>query len=83
MAAEKEKIKELKAKALELAIGQIDRHFGIGTVMKLGETNRLGPVESISTGSISLDMALGIGGIPRGRVVEIFGTEASGKATLA
>ena len=83
MAAEKEKTKELKAKALELAIGQIDRHFGSGTVMKLGDTNRLGPVESISTGSISLDMALGIGGIPRGRVVEIFGTEASGKSTLA
>ncbi|MCH7745375.1 MAG: recombinase RecA [Chloroflexi bacterium] len=84
MATDKAKDKATdKAKALELAIGQIDRHFGRGTVMKLGETNRTGPVESISTGSISLDMALGIGGIPRGRVVEIFGTEASGKSTLA
>ena len=72
-----------KAKALEVAIGQIDRHFGRGTIMKLGESSRNSPVEAISTGSISLDMALGVGGIPKGRVTEIFGAEASGKSTLA
>ena len=72
-----------KAKALEVAIGQIDRHFGRGAIMKLGDTIRNARVEAISTGSISLDMALGVGGIPRGRVTEIFGAEASGKSTLA
>ena len=72
-----------KAKALELAIGQIDRHFGRGAVMRLGEAIRDSRVGAISTGSISLDMALGIGGIPRGRVTEVFGAEASGKSTLA
>ena len=71
-----------KAKALELAIGQIDRHFGRSTVMRLGEAARSVRVESISTGSISLDMALGVGGIPKGRVIEVFGAEASGKSTL-
>ena len=72
-----------KAKALELAIGQIDRHFGQGTIMKLGQTGRDARVEAISTGSISLNLALGIGGIPKGRVTEVFGSEASGKSTLA
>ena len=72
-----------KAKALELAIGQIDRHFGQGTVMKLGQAGRDAVGEAISTGSISLDLALGVGGIPKGRVTEIFGSEASGKSTLA
>jgi recombination protein RecA len=72
-----------KAKALELAIGQIDRHFGRGTVMKLGQASHLTRAEGISTGSVSLDMALGVGGIPRGRVTEIFGAESSGKSTLA
>ena len=72
-----------KAKALELAMGQIDRHFGKGALMRLGEVARDGRVESISTGSISLDMALGVGGIPRGRVTEVFGAEASGKSTVA
>ena len=72
-----------KAQALELAIGQIDRHFGRGALMRLGDTNRTGPVAAISTSSISLDIALGVGGIPKGRVTEIFGTEASGKSTLA
>ena len=71
-----------KAKALELAIGQIDRHFGRGTVMKLGKSTSWAPVEAISTGSISLDQALGVGGIPKGRVTEVFGAEASGKSTL-
>ena len=71
-----------KAKALELAIGQIDRHFGRGAVMRLGEAMRHARVGAISTGSIALDVALGIGGIPKGRVTETFGTEASGKSTL-
>ncbi|MBI4298338.1 MAG: recombinase RecA [Chloroflexi bacterium] len=72
-----------KEKALELAVGQIERHFGRGAIMKLGEAARRTPAEALSTGSISLDIALGIGGIPRGRVTEIFGAEAAGKSTLA
>jgi len=72
-----------KAKALELAMGQIDREFGQGAVMRLGDFGMGSEIESISTGSISLDVALGIGGIPRGRVIEIFGSESSGKSTLA
>ena len=72
-----------KTKALEIAIGQIDRQFGSGTVMRLGDMNSRSLAGAISTGSISLDFALGIGGIPRGRVVETFGTESSGKSTLA
>ena len=71
-----------KDKALELAIGQIDRHFGRGTVMKLGQADQHSRITSISTGSISLDMALGVGGVPKGRVTEIFGAESSGKSTL-
>ena len=72
-----------KAKALELAIGQIDRHFGAGAVMKLGKSTVFTRVDAIPTGSISLDQALGVGGIPKGRVTEVFGAEASGKSTLA
>ena len=72
-----------KTKALELALGQIDRHFGRGAIMKLGDSMINTRVEAISTGSISLDLALGVGGIPRGRVVEVYGAEASGKSTLA
>ena len=72
-----------KTNALELALGQIDRHFGRGAVMRLGEAIRDTRVEAISTGSISLDIALGVGGVPRGRVTEIFGPEASAKSTLA
>ena len=72
-----------KAKALDLALGQIDRQFGSGAVMRLGDAATLAGVAVISTGSISLDLALGIGGIPRGRVVETFGAESSGKSTLA
>ena len=72
-----------KAKALDLAIGQIDKHFGRGAIMRLGQVMRDARVDTISTGSISLDIALGVGGIPRGRVIEVYGTEASGKSTLA
>jgi recombination protein RecA len=69
-------------KAIELAVAQIERSFGKGSIMKLGEANsRLG-VETIPTGSIALDLALGVGGIPRGRVTEIYGPESSGKTTL-
>ena len=71
-----------KNKALEAAISQIDENFGKGSVMKLGQKAAL-YVESISTGSLSLDLALGIGGLPKGRVTEIYGPEASGKTTLA
>jgi recombination protein RecA len=71
-----------KGKAVELAIEQIERQFGRGSIMKLGEAPARVPAEIISTGSLSLDLALGIGGIPRGRVIEIFGSEASGKTTL-
>jgi recombination protein RecA len=72
-----------KKEALEVAIGQIDRQFGTGTIMRLGESSGHASIESISTGSLSLDMALGVGGIPKGRVIEVFGTESSGKSTLA
>ena len=72
-----------KAKALELAIGQIDRQFGHGAVMRLGDVKAETGTQAISTGSISLELALGIGGIPKGRVTEAFGTESSGKSTLA
>jgi recombination protein RecA len=71
-----------KEKALELAIGQIEKRFGKGSIMKMGE-NTLPPIEAIPTGSLALDLALGIGGIPRGRITEIFGPESSGKTTLA
>src|SRR4030043_1435853 len=72
-----------KGKALELAIGQIEKRFGKGSIMKLGRSATLQPIEVIPTGSLALDLALGVGGIPRGRITEIFGPEASGKTTLA
>ncbi len=71
-----------KGKALELAIGQIEKRFGKGSIMKLGEAT-IAPVASIPSGSLSLDLALGIGGMPRGRIAEVFGPESSGKTTLA
>ena len=74
--------KKEKTKALELALGQIDKHFGKGAVMKLGDAQDV-RVDSISTGSPSLDAGLGMGGIPKGRVTEIFGAESAGKSTLA
>ncbi len=73
--------KEAKLKALDIALNQIERDYGKGAVMKLGE-GPIAKIDSISTGSISLDWALGIGGIPRGRITEIFGPESSGKTTL-
>ena len=72
-----------REKAVELAIEQIERQFGRGSVMRLGETSAKVSADAISTGSLSLDLALGVGGIPRGRVTEIFGSEASGKTTVA
>jgi recombination protein RecA len=71
-----------RAKALEMALGQIDKQFGKGSIMKLGERGHVG-IEAIPTGALALDLALGIGGLPRGRIVEIFGPESSGKSTLA
>ncbi len=71
-----------KEKALELAIGQIEKRFGKGSIMKLGESAGISPVKVIPSGSLSLDMALGLGGVPKGRITEIFGPEASGKTTL-
>ena len=72
-----------KDKAVELAVSQIERQYGKGAIMKLGADAMLGEIPVVSTGSLSLDLALGVGGLPKGRVVEIFGPEASGKTTLA
>ena len=72
-----------KDKALENAVAQIERQFGKGSIMKLGEAAAAMQIEVISTGSIALDLALGVGGVPRGRVVEIYGPESSGKTTIA
>jgi recombination protein RecA len=72
-----------KHRALEAALAQIDRNFGKGSIMRLGANDRIMDVEAISTGSLGLDIALGIGGLPRGRVIEIYGPESSGKTTLA
>ena len=77
-----EDLKE-RTKAIDMAVGQIEKQFGKGAIMRLGGKNSIAPVEAISTGAISIDYALGIGGLPRGRVVEIFGPESSGKTTLA
>src|SRR5262245_13405324 len=73
---------DIKARA-ELAVTQIKKQFGEGSIMRLGETQQLSTVHVIPTGSLSLDIALGVGGVPRGRVIEIFGPEGSGKTTLA
>jgi recombination protein RecA len=72
-----------RTKAIDIAVGQIEKQFGKGSIMRLGQGNAIAPMEAISTGAISIDYALGIGGLPRGRVVEIFGPESSGKTTLA
>ncbi len=72
-----------KSKALEAALGQIERAFGKGSIMKLGKNEQVVEIETVSTGSLGLDIALGIGGLPRGRIVEVYGPESSGKTTLA
>ncbi len=76
-------IADKKSKALELSISQIDRQFGKGSIMRLGDDHPTLMDNVISTGALSLDVALGIGGVPRGRIIEIFGPESSGKTTLA
>ncbi|AJY47008.1 recombinase RecA [Martelella endophytica] len=72
-----------KSKALEAALSQIERSFGKGSIMKLGGQDSIVEIETVSTGSLGLDIALGIGGLPRGRIIEIYGPESSGKTTLA
>jgi recombination protein RecA len=72
-----------RTRALDLALGQIEKQFGKGSILRLGSKEAIVPVSVISTGSISLDAALGVGGLPRGRVIEIFGPESSGKTTIA
>ena len=76
-------INEEKQKALEAALGQIEKHYGKGSVMKLGESGANMQVETVPTGSLSLDIALGVGGVPKGRIIEIYGPESSGKTTVA
>src|SRR5215472_6717420 len=72
-----------KNKALEAALGQIERAFGKGSIMKLGQREAATTADVVSTGSLSLDVALGIGGLPKGRIIEVYGPESSGKTTLA
>jgi recombination protein RecA len=72
-----------RMKAIEIAVGQIEKQFGKGSIMRLGSSEAIEQLPSISTGAVSIDYALGVGGVPRGRVIEIFGPEASGKTTLA
>ena len=74
---------EEKKKALEAALSQIEKNYGKGSVMKLGDPENVVEIEAISTGSLGLDVALGIGGLPKGRIIEIYGPESSGKTTLA
>src|SRR5437868_10030176 len=76
------KMDENKAKALQAALSQIEKQFGKGSIMKMGDKDVEKGIEVVSTGSLGLDMALGVGGLPRGRVVEIYGPESSGKTTL-
>ena len=72
-----------KTKALDAALSQIERAFGKGSIMRLGKSDKSIEIETVSTGSLGLDIAVGIGGLPRGRIVEIYGQESSGKTTLA
>ena len=72
-----------KSKALDAALSQIERTFGKGSIMRLGANEQVVEIETVSTGSLGLDIALGIGGLPKGRIIEIYGPESSGKTTLA
>src|SRR3978361_415967 len=84
MAVERDERQEKeKLKAVELAFSQIEKQFGKGSIMRLGQKGAIQPIEAIPTGAISIDYALGVGGVPRGRVIEIFGPESSGKTTLS
>ena len=74
---------EDKQKALDAALSQIEKQFGKGAVMKLGDNNAQMQVEVVPSGSLSLDLALGVGGVPKGRIVEVYGPESSGKTTLS
>lgn len=76
-------VKEDKLKALDGALAQIEKQFGKGSVMKLGDSTANMNVETVPTGALSLDIALGLGGIPKGRIVEVYGPESSGKTTVA
>src|SRR6201986_1030169 len=71
-----------RSRAVDLALSQIEKQFGKGSIMRLGSKEAVVPIATISTGSISFDAALGVGGVPRGRVIEIFGPESSGKTTI-
>ncbi|MFZ3262880.1 MAG: recombinase RecA [Terriglobales bacterium] len=83
MADERSSRSDERAKAIELAFSQIEKQFGKGSIMRLGSKEAIVPIAVISTGAISFDAALGVGGVPRGRVIEIFGPESSGKTTIA
>ena len=72
-----------REKALDVALAAIDKQFGKGSIMRMGQKGAIAPIDAISTGSISIDYALGVGGLPRGRVIEIYGPESSGKTTLS
>jgi recombination protein RecA len=72
-----------RTKAIDIAVGQIEKQFGKGSIMRMGQKGPIAPIDAISTGSISIDYALGVGGVPRGRVIEIYGPESSGKTTLS
>jgi len=71
-----------KSKALSAALSQIEKQFGKGSIMRMGDKDVVTDIQSVSTGSLGLDIALGIGGLPRGRIVEVYGPESSGKTTL-
>ncbi len=79
---DKKSASEEKARSLDLAVAQIEKQFGQGSIMRLGADHAIVPVEVIPTGSLALDIALGVGGVPRGRIIEVFGPEGSGKTTL-
>ena len=83
MAKKEEKVEKAREKALDLALEQIEKKYGKGAIMHLAKEKPLEKIEAIPTGALSLDLALGIGGVPRGRVVELFGAEGGGKTTLS